>query len=645
MFTVTRRRIRQIIHNKPYLSYEKSSVRNSKIENKQNENYNNIPLKQYIESSIKRTSCDSTNTVFEIEKPNNEYGSKLTELMGTSSHIEQEAESTELEKQSHIADCLKTLVLKYNISVRATKNILEIFHKCGVNYVPKSRSELFKDKVLFQVKKREIGSGKFLYIGIEQNLKCCNNSDLMNSQSVILDVGVDGLPLFRSSRCCIWPILGAIRNIPNISPFVIGVFIGTSHPSCHELYFEDFAKEYHYLKTNGINISSQRLLKKFEIRILCMDTPAKCFVTCTKGHTGKQGCHKCSQIGTSIKHRMVYTSYPGLLRTSESFMKRIDKDHHSPEYQNKLNVLEKVGMDLLQMCPLDSMHLIDLGHSKKLLQIISAKYKHKLNSMSAKIEKFSPFFPDEFARKPRSLNDVSRFKATECHMFLYYGPILLKDVLPFEQFNHFLLYFCAIRLLSHPATAIMNADYAQYLLNIYVANFSAFYDVSLLNYNVHNLLHIAECVKEFGHLHNFSAYIFENFLSELKNRISSPSNILEQIKNRQEDLWILENIKYRNKNISNNKTCFRNSCYLLKNGKRVNILDQFVKDGISYISYRIFENCTSLFDYPFDSESVLKIVISPGLSDAVLVSPDEDRLKLVALPDDSTWLLMPLLHL
>lgn len=637
MFNISKRRMRQLILKSPYLRIKCHNNHEGNASTLQTNSANCI-----LTSDAEFISQDSLDLVDNYEKSDEDKLSVLS-CMDEISNFEIDHD------RSNFLENLRLCFIKHQLSVRAINDILENLNKYGVS-VPNTKAQLFNQKTNKSSSKPLeiiIGKGKFMYLGVEYNLLKCEHRGLKRCEKIVLDVGVDGLPLFKSSRINIWPIVGVLREFPDISPFVIGVYCGPSHPSCHDLYFGSFADECCELKSNGIRISSERLLKQFSIRVFCLDTPAKSFLTCTRGHNAKNGCHKCTQIGVFINHRMVFSNVSGILRTPESFRERHDIDHHLPKFKNQLNVLEQIGLDMLKMCPLDPMHLIDLGHSKKLLTLLTENHKRDLSYMSAEIEKYALFFPDDFARKPRSLEDVPRFKATECHMFLYYyGPILLKKVFDTEKFNHFLQLFCAVRLLSHPTTAKQNSDYAQYLLNDYVKNFANFYEPSLLNYNLHNLLHIGDCVKQYGHLYNFSAYVFENFLYKLKKYIRSPSNILTQIKNRQDEIWNIELIKYQNIASQSKKVGFKNSCFMLKRGIRISVTKYVNQNNQKWFEGKRFKNCEKLFNHPFDSEKILNIVTSDGLDNSLEMFPDDgDAIKLVALPDNENWILMPLLHL
>ncbi|CAG7712485.1 unnamed protein product [Allacma fusca] len=63
--------------------------------------------------------------------------------------------------------------------------------------------------------------------------------------------------------------------------------------------------------------------------------------------------------------------------------------------------------------------------------------------------------PSEFQRKPRDLECYSRWKATECRLFLLYvGPVVMKNILVKEAYDNFLLLSVAIRILLQKNTAI-----------------------------------------------------------------------------------------------------------------------------------------------------------------------------------------------
>lgn len=72
----------------------------------------------------------------------------------------------------------------------------------------------------------------------------------------------------------------------------------------------------------------------------------------------------------------------------------------------------------------------------------------KIKTLSENLIGMKRFIPCEFAGKPRSVNDISRWKATECRQFLLYtGIVVLKGILHDEFYIHFLSLSISMRIL------------------------------------------------------------------------------------------------------------------------------------------------------------------------------------------------------
>lgn len=136
--------------------------------------------------------------------------------------------------------------------------------------------------------------------------------------------------------------------------------------------------------------------------------------------------------------------------------------------------------------------------------------------------------PYEFNRKPRSIQEVDRWKATELRMFLLYtGPIVLKRLLDIERYNHFLSLSIGINILLQNKRESINE--AEVLLLDFADKIQFLYNESFLTYNVHCLTHLATDCRNFGSLDTFSAFKFENYLQELKRKLKKRSQFASQI--------------------------------------------------------------------------------------------------------------------
>lgn len=54
------------------------------------------------------------------------------------------------------------------------------------------------------------------------------------------------------------------------------------------------------------------------------------------------------------------------------------------------------------------------------------------------------------------------------------------------------------------------------------------YDPDFVSHNIHNLLHLSDCVKLYGSLDNFSVFPFENYMQQLK-KVRKSAQSLQQI--------------------------------------------------------------------------------------------------------------------
>lgn len=188
------------------------------------------------------------------------------------------------------------------------------------------------------------------------------------------------------------------------------------------------------------------------------------------------------------------------------------------------------------------MHLVCLGVVKKMIRCWVESGPKKCKLSARKIDEISSLikvcrnhYPVEFSRRPRPIKLFKYWKATEFRAFiLYIGPVVLRNMLPNNGlYKHFLILHCAIYILCNDICqdSIWRV-YAHNLLHCFVQNVSVFYSEEFLVYNVHNLLHLAGDVYNFGSLDSFSAFPFENFMSKIKRLVRSHSMPLEQVAKR-----------------------------------------------------------------------------------------------------------------
>lgn len=258
-------------------------------------------------------------------------------------------------------------------------------------------------------------------------------------------------------------------------------------------------------------------------------------------YNSKVGCNKCTIIGRYSKQSqtVVFARTGCPKRTDEGFRARVYDlvaEENSiagvptiPKYHKYKSPVEELEIDMVKQFVVgDRLHLLHLGNMKKLLTgwisgdlgydtKWSALEMFKINEIMKKIK-----FPKEFKRKVRGINEISHWKGSEYGSFLHYLSItVLKDSLPLEYYQHFLLFFCAITICS-----------SKFLLNTYIESFITMYGEQFIVSNVHNLTHIVDEVREFGELSTFDTYPFESCLYQLKRLLRHGYLPLEQVARR-----------------------------------------------------------------------------------------------------------------
>lgn len=115
---------------------------------------------------------------------------------------------------------LKEWFLNSNVSVKSATNLLKILQSENIS-CPSSVSGLLKIKN--NCITRTVAPGSYVHIGLKVQLnKIKRYITSLNLNKIIIDVGVDGLPLFKSSNIGLWPIMADIVNVPNVEVFLLG---------------------------------------------------------------------------------------------------------------------------------------------------------------------------------------------------------------------------------------------------------------------------------------------------------------------------------------------------------------------------------------------------------------------------------------
>lgn len=399
--------------------------------------------------------------------------------------IDEDAEIDINEDDDSFMEKLARLVIKYRLTREATNELLRLLKEAGHRELPVTRETLLHTPST-PIIPRHCYPGEYFHVGLRKCLKRCNFSFLENLEVVELDINIDGVSLAKSSKLKMWPILGSFPNKLNISPFVIGAYVGYADPDSIEDFLKDYVEEFQEILQNGAEVTPQLLRKEIRVRAYICDAPARAFLCGVMPHQAMLGCNKCEQrCIRTVQGKKAFLTTAGELRTDESFRDRRQVEYHKPQFIQRLSPLEVLETRMITQIVNDPMHLIDEGVFAKIIESIffgPCRNVYLQNRPKQLMDNyyisFSSYVPCDFERKTRSiLNEFTRFKANEFRFWgLYGGFIQIKDYVSPRLYQHFLKLFVAMRILSSRANHLVNADYAHMLLEEFVAEYPAIYD-------------------------------------------------------------------------------------------------------------------------------------------------------------------------
>jgi len=122
--------------------------------------------------------------------------------------------------------------------------------------------------------------------------------------------------------------------------------------------------------------------------------------------------------------------------------------------------------------------------------------------------------PSTTSRIPWSLKLYSKFKANEMRILLLFGPTIFKNVLRKKYYTHLLKLVVMMYLSENRKIDPLYIDITNRLGKNFVLTFSKLYTPRHCVQVVHSVAHISDTIYDFGPLHTFTTFNFENQLGK-----------------------------------------------------------------------------------------------------------------------------------
>ncbi|XP_055599416.1 uncharacterized protein LOC129748738 isoform X2 [Uranotaenia lowii] len=178
-------------------------------------------------------------------------------------------EDTNIIDKLNLEECLRYWAFKTGQTHAAINLIMEIIRrKTDGKKLPLSARTLLKTSRTETSKILAIPGGQYWYRGLQA---CLNNcfQNLQKPMSISININIDGLPMYKSSRLQLWPILINIFEMPDLNPMPVAIYCGNNKPSDLDSFLKPFADELDVITSNGLCINGHHQDQMFYLRFTC----------------------------------------------------------------------------------------------------------------------------------------------------------------------------------------------------------------------------------------------------------------------------------------------------------------------------------------------------------------------------------------
>ena len=138
--------------------------------------------------------------------------------------------------------------------------------------------------------------------------------------------------------------------------------------------------------------------------------------------------------------------------------------------------------------------------------------------------------PRQISKMPRSLSSIGKWKAREYENFiLYYSVPLFSLVLPTKNLKHWCLFVKSLHILLGDNIEKEKVYEADDMLYKFVYDTEELYGKCEMTSNMHQMLHIARSVLDWGPLFVHSTFPFESFNYKLPKSVKCARGVISKI--------------------------------------------------------------------------------------------------------------------
>ncbi|KAL3987097.1 organic solute transporter subunit alpha [Sarotherodon galilaeus] len=356
----------------------------------------------------------------------------------------------------------------------------------------------------------------------------------------------DEVPIFSTTRYSIWPLQFVINELPYTqrqeNMIVAGFWFGQGKPHMNT-FLKPFVDECCDLAQNPFQWRDSRGTPHSS-KVFCLvcssDAVARPLLRNCKQFNGEYGCDWCLHPGTVVTkgsgsvRSYRYDETKQASRSKNMFVENGREAESSHENTSEYGVK---GMSLLSRLPLfdivfgfvpEYMHSVLVGVTKQLFGLwLNSENSMKdwyvgqqISQMDSYLQMLKP--PSEMSRSPQSLKGRDTWKASEWRAFLlFYAVSVLPGFLQPPFLQHFFCLSVSIHILLQESVSQNDLQLAHENLVLFVRNMEELYGEENVSFNCHQLIHLSDCVRNWGPLWATSAFSFERNSANLRALLSN----------------------------------------------------------------------------------------------------------------------------
>ncbi|XP_062599958.1 uncharacterized protein LOC134261548 [Saccostrea cucullata] len=360
----------------------------------------------------------------------------------------------------------------------------------------------------------------------------------------------DGMPVFKSSGYSVWPIQLMLNECSpserKKNVILAALWFGHGKPRM-DSFLTPFVDMCNNLSKEGvtwIDTIGQKHCTKIHTLICTSDAVARPALRNAKQFNGQFGCDWCLHpgevVGKGDGHVRAYPSDAHPERTHASVLEDGLLACTSSRAVNGIKGLSPLCLlsvfNMVAGFVPDYLHNVCQGVTRQFTSLwLDTHNKGKpfyigrqWEELDRKLLKLKP--PFEITRRPRSLSTRRFWKASEWRAFLiFYSLIILRGTLPQQYVNHFFLLVFAIYTLLQSSVTLNEVDCAERALRKFVHQVGELYGTEHMSFNVHQLLHVAQSVRNWGPIWGTSTFPFEGNGGHLLTMFKGTQHVSTQI--------------------------------------------------------------------------------------------------------------------